>query len=154
MISRQFKTTPQTPVRSLTVKRFAGQSLLFLLFIALISCSQNAQSVAQPGETEAWAKPKKVRINVGEIKEIRLRSSADTTLQVLSTSENPEVVDVSRKQAPQESTPLKPGRSVPVVFLLKGVTAGTAKVILSEKATGLNAPEKIRKTYLVQVVNK
>lgn len=134
--------------------RITGQSLLVLLLTALIACTQNAQLSNDLSKNETLAKQKKLRINVGEIKEIRMRSSADTSLQMIATSENPEVVDVSRKQAPQESVALKPGRSVPMIYLLKGVTAGTAKVIFSEKQTGLNAKEQIRRTYLVQVVNR
>ena len=134
--------------------RITGQSLLVLLLTALIACTQNAQLSNDLSRNETLAKQKKLRINVGEIKEIRMRSSADTSLQMMVTSENPEVVDVSRKQAPQETVALKPGRSVPMIYLLKGVTAGTAKVIFSEKQTGLNAKEQIRRTYLVQVVNR
>ena len=134
--------------------RITGQSLLVLLLTALIACTQNAQLSNDLSKNETLAKQKKLRINVGEIKEIRMRSSTDTSLQMMVTSENPEVVDVSRKQAPQETVALKPGRSVPMIYLLKGVTAGTDKVIFSEKQTGLNAKEQIRRTYLVQVVNR
>ncbi len=102
----------------------------------------------------ASTRPKKLRLSVGELKEITLPTPADSSVQVLATSENPEVVDVSRLEALNDSTTLTKGRPVRMNFLLKGVTAGTARVVFSEKPAGPQAPDRIRRTYLVEVVNK
>ncbi|WP_229364513.1 hypothetical protein [Fibrella aestuarina] len=96
----------------------------------------------------------KIRLQVGDIKEISMATRADTTWQLTATSDNQEVVDVSRKQpvaatgGPPASTP------GPAVFLLKGVTVGTARVVFSEKQLGATGDGQVKKTYTVVVSSK
>ncbi len=106
----------------------------------LLACTPNAQ----PGTC-------RLRLYVGEIKEVALRSPADTSAQLLAVSENKEVVDISRQEAVHQQPTALPTR---LVFLLKGVTAGKARVVFSEKPAGSLVPERTRKFYLVEVVNK
>jgi len=124
------------------------QLLLGVLALGgLLSCSPNGQPGTSTRQT-------KLRLFVGEIKEITWPTPADSSIQVLATSENPEVVDVSRRETVNDSTGQAAERPARMGFLLKGVTAGTARVVFSEKPTGLDAQERLRRTYLVEVVNK
>lgn len=123
------------------------------LFITalLAACSPGRQP-----RTHA-AKGEKLRLEVGDVKEVRLASPKDTNTRLFGTSENQEVVDVSLKQlTPTDvnALNLKPSESVPAVFQIKGITAGTARVVLSEKQPGTDGAQKIRKTYTVEVVAK
>ena len=103
------------------------------------------------------AKGEKIRMQVGDIKEVRLTSPKDTSARLFGTSENQEVVDVSLKQlTPTDvnALNLKASERTPSVFEIKGITAGTARVVLSEKQPGTDGAQKIRKTYTVEVVAK
>lgn len=99
-------------------------------------------------------RPQKLRLHVGEIKEVTLRVPADTSRRLLATSENPEVVDVSQRQAVAEGVTPPPAPASEQTFLLKGVTAGTVRVVFSEKPNGMQTPERVRRAYRVEVVNK
>lgn len=102
----------------------------------------------------AGSQPKGLRLHAGEIKEITLRAPADTSRRLLATSENPEVVDVSRKQAVAEGPPSPAAPAGPQTYLLKGVTAGTVRVVFSEKSPGEKGQGRVRRTYRVEVVNE
>lgn len=92
-----------------------------------------------------------MKVAVGEIKEVTLSARSP----IVGTSENQEVVDVSLKPlSSADSTALGQGTAVPMVFLIKGVTIGSARVLLSEKATGDAAKGQTRRTYNVQVVSR
>lgn len=112
----------------------------------------------------ASSQPRKLRLHVGEIKEITLRAPADTSRRLLATSENPEVVDVSQQQTVAEGVTPSVAPADKQTFLLKGVTAGTVRVVFSEKPKTQETqdrvrphrvhPDRVRKTYRVEVVNK
>ena len=123
-----------------------GLVLLLCLFETLSACNTN--------RTDS-AKGQRMRLTVGDIKEVSVSARADTTYQLSATSDNQEVVDVSRKptdaiapNGPQLST------AGDVVFLIKGVTAGTAQVVFSEKKAGEEGSGRTKKTYVVTVGNK
>lgn len=99
-------------------------------------------------------RPQKMRLHVGEIKEITRRTPTDTSRRLLATSENPEVADVSRQQAVAEGVTPSAAPAARQTFLLKGVTADRVRVVFSEKTKTLQAQDWIRKTYLVEVVNE
>lgn len=128
--------------------RRVGRLLRVLVSISLLLGAGSACT------SSGAIRPKKLRLYVGEIKEIALRSPADTTRRLLATSENPEVVDVSRQQSVSEGITPTTAPSGPLNFLLKGVTAGTVRVVFSEKPAGLPAQDRVVKTYLVEVVNR
>lgn len=92
-----------------------------------------------------------MRVAVGQIKEIMMPAPGDSTVQVVGTSDNSEVVDVSPKQLAAETSVPK---SANTIFLIKGVTVGTAKVVFSEKQTGSSGTERVLRTYVVQVATK
>ena len=92
-----------------------------------------------------------MRVAVGQIKEISLPAPGDSTVQLIGTSDNSEVVDVSPKQSASETSAPKLNT---MIFLIKGVTVGTAKVIFSEKQTGGSGTDRIVRTYVVQVSTK
>ena len=96
-----------------------------------------------------------MRLTVGDIKEVSINARPDSTNQLTATSDNQEVVDVSRKLT-DATSPNGPQLSTagPTVFLIKGVTAGTAKVVFSEKPTGAEGTGRVRKAYVVTVVTK
>ncbi|MBO0949011.1 hypothetical protein J2I46_10485 [Fibrella sp. HMF5405] len=97
----------------------------------------------------------KLRLNVGDIQEVTINTRADTTWQLAATSDNQEVVDVSRKQTMTStgsgSASVQARRAV---FLIKGVTAGTARVVFTEKQAGANGDGQLKKTYVVTVTSK
>ncbi|WP_460978214.1 hypothetical protein [Spirosoma knui] len=120
-------------------------AIRFTICIVLISvsaCSRTAQTGPQS----------KLRLEVGQIKEVTLSASGDGSTQLVGTSDNQEVVDVTRKQPGPESTAtIQTGDSGPIVFLIKGVTVGKANVTFSEKKTGEEGSGQAKKTYVVEV---
>lgn len=117
-------------------------SLIWLL-AGLSACTPRPSGNAQ-----------RLRIAVGEIKEIRLSGRGDASSQLIGTSDNTEVVDVSRREGAPAVEPLQAVRSGPTIFQLKGVTAGTANVVFAEKRPDEVGAGRVRKTYVVQVVAK
>ena len=116
------------------------------LIISLFACSKTSQS--------STGSSKKLRVSVGEIKEISVPSRGDSSVELIGTSDNQEVVEVSRQQLAPAVDTLKRAGPSPTVFQIKGVTVGTANVIFSAKpmnATGSGQPVR---TYVVQVVTK
>ena len=111
------------------------------LIIGLIALTARCQR-----SVSGSAKP--MRLTVGDINEISLARPADRTIQLTGTSDNSEIVDVSPKQtaAGEPST-----ASDRVAFLIKGVTAGTARVMFTEKRADESGAGHVRKTYVVQV---
>lgn len=95
----------------------------------------------------------RIRLTVGEIREVSLPGRGDSTVQLIGSSDNQEVVDVSRRQLAPAVDTLQTG-SGPTVFQIKGITVGTANVIFSEKRTGETGSGQARKTYVVQVTSK
>lgn len=127
--------------------QFYALTLLATLVTLLSACTAN-----QSGS----AKGQPLRLNVGEIKELTMDTRADTTWQLTATSDNQEVVDVSRRlpvSAPT-GTNASSAAAGTAVFLIKGVTAGRAKVVFSEKQMGTDGEGKAKKTYLVTVSTK
>lgn len=94
---------------------------------------------------------KRLTIDVGQIREISIPSRGDGTSELIGTSDNQEVVDVSRQQLAPAVDTLKHTNDGPTVFQIKGVTVGTATVVFSTKP--LNQPGQGRpiRTYVVQV---
>lgn len=79
----------------------------------------------------------------------------DTTWQLTATSDNQEVVDVSRKpKTPTTGSEPKTADSGSATFLIKGVTVGTANVVFSEKQIGADGDGQVRKSYVVSVTSK
>jgi hypothetical protein len=125
--------------------RQQGAWLLLLLVSLSTACSRNGQSGPQS----------KLRLEVGQVKEVTLSASGNGTAQLIGTSDNQEVVDVTRKQpSPEATATTQPGDSGPVVFLIKGVTVGTANVTFSEKQSGEQGSGQTKKTYVVDVKAK
>lgn len=134
------------PAHTVSQRRHYGPALLVCLFAVLSACSANRSDSA---------KGQRMRLMVGDIKEVTINARPDSTNQLTATSDNQEVVDVSRK--PTDATaPNGPQLSTagPVVFLIKGVTAGTARVVFSEKPIGAEGTGQVRKTYVVTVATK
>ncbi|WP_128546833.1 hypothetical protein [Larkinella soli] len=96
----------------------------------------------------------RIRVEVGEVREVKLSGRGDASLQLIGTSENNEVVEVSKRLVSPAVDTLQPRNAGPSVFEIKGVTNGTARVVFSEKPAGEAGPGKVRKRYLVQVVSK
>lgn len=96
-----------------------------------------------------------MRLTVGEIKEVTLTSRGGHDSQIVGTSDNQEVVDVSqRPYTAADSNALQRGNAVPTVFLVKGVTGGTARVEFAEKTAGETGAGRLRQAYAVQVKAK
>lgn len=137
-----------TPANRVRLPQLYGLISLVGLFIALSACNAN-----QPGSSSG--RQQRLRLTVGDISELTIPARQDSTWQLTATSDNQEVVDVSRKPldatAPNGTTLPTTG---PVIFLIKGVTAGTAKVVFSEKLIGADGTGRVRKTYVVNIANK
>lgn len=115
-----------------------------LLLVGLTACSTSTATTGQA--SPGTGRQQRMKLTVGDIKEVSLARPADTMLVLTGSSDNSEVVDVSQKQ--------QAGQSSPLTFLIKGVTSGTARVVFSEKRTGDAGEGQVRKIYLVQVVSK
>lgn len=127
-----------------------GSTLLHLGTLILLASLLASMAACTTGRTGP-ASGQKIRLNVGDIKEVNIATRADTTWQLLATSDNQEVVDVSRKPPIAKASGGRPGTAV---FLIKGVTVGTARVVFSEKQLGANGDGQVKKTYTVTVTSK
>ncbi|NEU68387.1 hypothetical protein GK091_15965 [Spirosoma agri] len=95
-----------------------------------------------------------MKLMVGEIKEITLSSRGDGSRQLIGTSDNQEVVEVSRPELAPAVDTLKQANSKPAIFQLKGITVGTANVVFTEKQPAETGSGQVKKTYVVQVMSK
>jgi len=143
------KNAPDYPINSTNhqpVQPHYGYTLVLLCsLVALLSaCTAN----------RTGAKGQPFRLKVGEIREVNLATRADTTWQLTATSDNQEVVDVSRKPTSSATgSGITTPTSGPAVFLIKGVTIGTAQVVFSEKQPGTDGTGTIKKQYRVTVTS-
>jgi|GEM_PF-2480321 len=128
--------------------RFAGpfQYVLALSLSIPLLLSTNACTSTKSAGTQ-----KQVQLSVGDIKEITVPRRGDSSLQLIGTSDNQEVVDVSRRELAPAVDTLQRQPSGPAVFQLKGITAGTANVTFSEKSPGDVGNGKTIRTYVVRV---
>jgi hypothetical protein len=135
-----------TPANTISLRQQYGPVLLMGLLAVMSACNATRSDSA---------KGQRMRLTVGDIKEVSINARPDSTNQLTATSDNQEVVDVSRKQT-DATAPNGPQLSTagPTVFLIKGVTVGTAKVVFSEKPTGAEGTGRVRKAYVVTVVTK
>jgi hypothetical protein len=98
---------------------------------------------------------KRLRLEVGKIKEVDLRLSPDTSLHLYSSSDNKEIVDVSRAESSPDDLAARPVKGADrAVFYIKGVSPGRASVVFSEKKTGQEGPGRTISTYSVEVVSE
>ena len=135
-------TSTSLPVRTVRLSEQLTQLFLMaLLMVSSLACSQNGQAGG----------PRRMQVAVGQIKEISMTAPNDRTVRLIGTSDNSEIVDVSPKQSATEANT---ATSDNAIFLIKGVTVGTAKVVFSEKQTGGAGTERVVRTYVVQVATK
>src|SRR5438128_1142518 len=85
----------------------ATQLAFFGLIIAFVSCRQSNLS--------GGGSLKKIQVSVGEIKEISLPGRGDGTSELIGTSDNQEVVEVSRQQLAPAVDTLKREKSGPAI---------------------------------------
>ena len=123
-------------------------SLLLLTIAATIHISAHNQS-DQPGSGSR----KKMKVAVGEIKEISMPSRGDGSFELVGASDNQEVVEVSRQQLAPAVDTLKRSNG-PTVFQIKGITIGTANVVFSKKPINQISVGEVVRTYVVQVTAK
>ena len=121
-------------------------ALILCLATSILSCSKPSQS--------GIGSSKKLRVSVGEIKEISVPSRGDNSLELIGTSDNQEVVEVSRQQLTPAVDTLKRAGAGPTVFQIKGITVGTANVIFATKPMNTIGSGQSVRTYVVQVVAK
>ncbi|MBD2755974.1 hypothetical protein IC230_23960 [Spirosoma sp. BT704] len=95
-----------------------------------------------------------MRISVGEIKEVSLPNQGDSSFELIGSSDNQEVVEVSRQQLAPAVDTLKRDNTGPTVFQIKGITVGTANVVFSTKPLNQTGSGKPIRTYVVQVSTK
>lgn len=135
--------TATTSASSLRFRQTARPGLLVFFIMGLLACSQTPSG------------PKtKVKVSVGEIKEISLASQGDSGTELIGTSDNQEVVEVSRRQLAPAVDTLTRKNTGPTVFQLKGVTVGTASVVFSTKTMNAIGNGQPVRTYVVQVTAK
>ena len=134
---------------TMTMPRYTWpQMSLFLLITSVIISASTYQS-NQPGSGSR----KKMKVAVGEIKEISMPSRGDGSFELVGTSDNQEVVEVSRQQLAPAVDTLKRDNG-PTVFQIKGVTIGTANVVFSKKPINQISIGEVVRTYVVQVTAK
>jgi hypothetical protein len=142
-------TTPivQTAIaRILVFRKSSKQIAFFWLVVGLVACSS-----ANPSGSGSQ---KKVRIAVGEIKEITLPNRGDEKSELVGTSDNQEVVEVSRQQLAPAVDTLKHNNTRSTIFQIKGITAGTANVVFTTKPLNQAGNGQTVRTYVVQVSAK
>lgn len=122
-----------------------------MLFTGLYACG----GMSNTGNYTFSENSKRIKLNIGDIKEINVTGLRDSTWQVIGSSENKEIVDVTSKQDPSEETTTT---TVPdngkMVFLVKGVTTGSVSITFAEKQKEQEGPGRVLKTYQVQVVTE
>jgi hypothetical protein len=140
--------TPPTSNYNRRLNKLLTFALTIILITGLYACGNKAGYSFSESS-------KRIKLNVGEIKEISLSSNRDSTWQVIGSSENKEIVDVTSKQDPSEETTTT---NIPdngsLVFLVKGVTSGSVKITFAEKQKDDTGPGNILKTYQVDVTTK
>lgn len=141
--TRTSQTSFQWPAKGLK----AGKHLIFLGFLfTALSCSHT-------GVSDTGTK-KRLRVSVGEIKEISMSGRGDSGAELIGTSDNQEVVEVSRQQLAPAVDTLRRTNPGSAVFQIKGVTVGTANVVFSTKPMNQSGSGQAIRTYVVQVVAK
>lgn len=89
-----------------------------------------------------------MNLSVGEVREVTLPEPGSKTAELIGTSDNSEIADVT----PKPATPVTgTSPTMPTTFLVKGVTVGTVRVVFSEKQPGDAGPGKAVKSYQVRV---
>jgi hypothetical protein len=123
---------------------------VFIWLLWLIPGFFACTHTSQPGS----GVQKKLRISVGEIKEVSLTARGDGMSELIGTSDNQEVVEVSRQQLAPAVDTLNRNNADPTVFQIKGVTIGTANVVFSTKPMNQTGSGQPIRTYVVQVMAK
>ncbi|GAB3965576.1 hypothetical protein GCM10028806_05020 [Spirosoma terrae] len=136
-------------ISSPTFRNRITNQLLAFLFLTVCFFGINGCSADKPSGSK-----KRIRLQVGEIKEISIPGRSGEDLQLVGTSDNQEVVDVSRPDLAPAVDTLKRTNGGPSVFQIKGITVGTANVVFSEKKATETGNGQIKRTYVVQVVSK
>ena len=148
---RRMTTSPTSTLSFLFVCHFwlnraVKPTLLALLFINLAACSKSNQPSS--------GSQRKLKVAIGEIKEVSLSRSGDGSSELIGTSDNQEVVEVSRQQLTPAVDTLQRKSNGPTVFQIKGVTVGTTNVVFSEKPMNQTGNGQLIRTYVVQVTAK
>jgi hypothetical protein len=127
----------------------------FTFILSLVTGLHACGGLSDKGGYTFSEKSKKIKLGVGEIKEITLTSQRDSTWQMIGSSENKEIVDVSSKEDPSEETTTTtiPDKGT-LVFLVKGVTTGRVRITFAEKPKAETGPGRTLKTYMVDVVTE
>ena len=133
-------------IRGLCLNRATKPILLALFTLSLAACSKSNQLTSGP--------QRKLTVTIGEIKEVSLSRSGDGSSELIGTSDNQEVVEVSRQQLAPAVDTLQRKNTGPTVFQIKGVTVGTANVVFSEKPMNQAGNGQPVRTYVVQVTAK
>ena len=122
--------------------------LAILLLTLLAGCGGS-------GSGTSAGSAKRLRLEVGKIKEVDFRLGPDTTLQLYSSSDNKEIVDVSRAESSPEDVAARPAKGTDrALFYIKGISPGRASIVFSEKKNGQEGPGRVLSTYAVEVVSK
>jgi hypothetical protein len=141
--------TPLFPAPYQLSVQFNRTKAILTLLIGLTVAGLNACH-----SNKSLGKQQRIRLKVGEIKEISMPGRGDNAMQLIGTSDNQEVVEVSRQQLAPAVDTLARSKASPTIFQLKGVTVGTANVIFSEKQPNDQGNGQAVKTYVVQVISK
>ncbi len=136
------------PARLRAAFAFTPLPLALLLVTLLAACGGSGGGTSAGGT-------KRLRLEVGKIKEVDFRLGPDTTLHLYSSSDNKEIVDVSRAESSPDDVAVRPAKGDDrALFYIKGVSPGRASVVFSEKKTGQEGPGRTLSTYAVEVVSK
>ncbi|GAB3033159.1 hypothetical protein [Spirosoma pulveris] len=143
--------TSTTFVHQSAVYKTGFRPLLAQLFITLFIFGLAACN--RSGQSDAGAK-KRMQVSVGEIKEVSLPNRGDAGSELIGTSDNQEVVEVSRRQLAPAVDTLNRANAGPTVFQIKGVTVGTANVTFATRPMTASGNGQTIRTYVVQVTAK
>ena len=128
---------------NLLLHRLPRFTLPLFLLLGLFAC--------QKGTSQ---RPVRLRIAVGEIKEVTLDNPKDQTVHLTGSSDDKEIVEVTTRQlapADAQSTTVSP--DVRAVFHIQGISPGRANVVFSEQGADSTSTGRVLQTYRVEVVS-
>lgn len=133
--------------------RFPAVRLKCALILAvLLLAGLGACGGLDGSRSDATGRAKRVRLQVGKIKEVDFTLPSDTSLHLYSSSENKEIVDVSLAESAPDDLAARPEKGDErAVFYIKAISPGKANVVFSEKKTGQEGPGRVLRTYAVEV---
>jgi hypothetical protein len=133
-----------------------------IAFLMLLNCCATIKPNADNTNTRNATKNKlamneeHLKINRGETKQLYIPNRGSSGLQLVYELTDSTVVSITRKELPDSyftTHSVNAGESLPALFEIYGIKAGTTHLFFREKRVGMpESPLMEVRTYLVEVV--